>query len=321
MLILGYNFDMQKIIVISPKLNFGDPKLVEALEKKQAIFYEQPPVDLNSVAELFDDDEKTLMIDEVLTKGGFMALNEILPRTKNIKHITNLSARYHEVDLEQMKQLGITYSNNPDTTTESVAELAIMDLFALVRTLPLMQKDTFEFYGEQHLGREVREMSAGILGYGNIGSRVAELCAALKMPVKIWSRTQKSSPYEQVDVARLLKQDAIFITLATGDEAKVVFNDQFYNTLQPHQYIVDVTASDELYDKNRLIEMANNKKIAGYAFEAESSKSTYAQPAGNVLITPHVGWGTRDSYMRLYGNWVSATVAAFNGQPINVVNK
>ena len=133
---------MQKIIVISPKLNFGDPKLVEALEKKQAIFYEQPPVDLNSVAELFDDDEKTLMIDEVLTKGGFMALNEILPRTKNIKHITNLSARYHEVDLEQMKQLGITYSNNPDTTTESVAELAIMDLFALVRNLPLMQKNT-----------------------------------------------------------------------------------------------------------------------------------------------------------------------------------
>jgi len=311
---------MQKIIVISPRASFGDPKLVEELETCGAVFYEQPSVDLSEVAELFDDAEKILMIDEVHTKGGFAALNNALSRFQNVKHITNLSARYHEVDLASMKQLGITYSNNPDTTTESVAELAVMDMFALARNLPLMQKGDFEFYGGQHLGREVSEMSAGILGYGNIGSRVAALCAALKMPVQIWSRTQKSTPYRQVTIAELLGQDVIFITLATGSMSKSLFDDQFFNALHQGQYIIDVTASDELYDKNRLIQMANEGKISGCAVEAESIQSSYVNTTGNVIVTPHAGWGTQDSYKRLYGNWVTTSVAAFHNKPINVVN-
>lgn len=314
-----YNSGMQ-IIVVSPKANFGDPKLIEELEERGAIFYEHPPVNLNAVSELFDETEKVLMIDEVLTKGGFAALNDILPRLKNVKYITNLSARYHEVDIAQMKRLGIMYANTPDTTTESVAELAMMDLFALARNLPLILEGDFEFYGGQHLGREIREMSAGILGYGNVGRRVAELCAAFKMPVKIWSRSEKPSPYHQVEIMELLKQDVCFITLATGDKARALFGDEFFGALQSNQYIVDVTASDSLYDKSRLIQMANDKKIAGYAFEAENASSTYAEATGNVLVTPHVGWGTKDSYKRLYENWVKASMSAFNGQPINVVN-
>lgn len=311
---------MRKIVVISPKANFRDTELVAQLEKLGAIFYEKPPVDLDTVSELFDDDEKILMIDEVLTKGGFQALNAVLPRLRRVTCITNLSARYHEVDLKKMAELGIIYCNNPNATTESVAELAIMDLFALVRNVPLMQRDEFEFYGDQHLGREVSGLSVGIVGYGNIGARIAALCAALGMPVKICSRTEKTSPYAQVGLLQLLDQDVLFISLAADEGAQALFNEDFYGRLRPDQYIVDITATDSLYDKNRLIERVNQGKLAGYAFEAEKPSSVFASVAGNILITPHVGWGTQDSYKRLYGNWVATTISAYNGQPRYVVS-
>lgn len=311
---------MKKIVVVSPKANFADRQMVNELENRSAVFYEQAPVDLSKIRELYDADEKILMLDEILTAGGFKSLNEVAPKFKNVTHITNLSARYHEVDLPLLNKLGIKYSNNPDVTTESVAELAIMDMFALVRNLPLVQKGEVEFYGGRHLGREIKELSAGILGYGSIGGRIAVFCNAFGMPVKIWSRTPKPGAYPQVPISTLLTQDVIFISLAASEDTKSLFTNEFYSTLRDNQYVIDITGTDNLYDKNRLIRMANEKDLAGYAFEAEKDISVFAKLTGNVLITPHVGWGTRDSYKRLYGNWVRATLAAYDGSPLNIIS-
>lgn len=310
-----------KLIVISSKQQFGDPILLHELEKRGAIFYEHFGIDLNNIPELFDNDDKVLAIDEVNTLGGFKSLNEILPKMKNVKYITNLSARYHEFDLNTANKLGITYSNNPDTTSESVAELAIMDLLALVRNLPLIYKPTFEFYGDKHLGREVKELTVGILGYGNIGRRIASMCMGLGMSVKIWSKNKKVSPFPQVELEELIRQDVIFISLPTNNQTKAFFTENFFNSFKANQYIIDTTASDELYDKNLPIQQVNDHKLAGYAFEAENSKSKYIQGTGNVLITPHVGWGTKDSYKRLYENWTKITIAAYENTPINVVTE
>ncbi len=307
-----------KPIIISSKSQFKNPELVQLLEGYGTVFYQDLDFNLNNAVELFDDEEKILAVDEVNIHGGFDAINEVLPKMKNVKYIIGLSARYDNFDIETAKKLKIKYCNNPDTTSESVAELAIMLMMMIVRKYPL--HNASDFYGIDNLGREVSEMSAGVIGYGNIGKRIAGLCNGLGMKVKYWNRSEKRAFYIQVDeLHKILVQDIVFISLQTNDDTKKLFTQDFFESLRPNQFIVDTTASDALYDKSKLISMANKGKIAGFAFEAENKYSKYTHVQGNVVITPHIGWGTEDSYSRLYNGWARTIIAALHDEPINEV--
>lgn len=307
-----------KLIIVSSKAQFKNPELVQLLEGYGAVFYEDFDLNLNTVKELFDDEPKILAIDELNIHGGFDGVNDALPKMKNVKYIIGLSARYEGFDIETAKKLKIKYCNNPDTTSESVAELAIMLMMMITRKYPLHHSG--EFYGSNNLGREVREMSAGVIGYGNIGKRIAGLCNGLGMKVKYWNRSEKRAFYIQVDeLHKILVQDVIFISLQTNEETKKLFTQDFYDSLRPNQFIIDTTASDALYDKSKLISMANKGKIAGFAFEAENKYSKYTPVKGNVVITPHIGWGTEDSYSRLYNGWARTIIAALQDDPVNEI--
>lgn len=309
-----------KIIITSSKDAFRSRDLVGELERKSTVFYEDYGVDLRDIKELNSKDDKILAIDEVRIKGGYSSINKMLTNMKNVKYICGLSARYHEFDLNKAKSLGIKYCNNPDTTTKSVAQLAVMHMFMLIRNYPQTKQDDFSFYGVNNLGREYQALTAGIFGYGNIGSKIADICNKLGMEVKIWSRSEKVSKFQQVGIDDLLDQDVIFIALPTEEGTRKLFDNNFYQNLKKKNYIIDVSASDELYDKNKVIKLANDGKIAGFGFEEEKQNSEYIDFKGNIVSTPHIGWGTEESYFRLYKGWVDTILACSKGAPINVIS-
>lgn len=311
---------MKKIITTTPKNFVKYPNLLRKLNKYPCTFVNGFIDDLSQIKELTDTDEKILMLDELNVKDEFHGVNKYLGKMKNVTCICSLSSRYHELDLKKLTELGIKYCNNPDTTSQSVAELAMMHLLMLIRKQPLYKNSDFDFYGMNNLGRELNALSVGILGYGFIGERIATICSSLGMKVKIWSRSKKESPYKQVEIEELLKQDVIFISVISGVESKKLFNEEFYKSIDKNKYVVDMVADDALYDKNRFIKMCNENKLAGFGFEAENQKSKYMKTIANVSISPHVAWGTVESHRRWIEGWVNCVIAAFNGKPINVVN-
>jgi lactate dehydrogenase-like 2-hydroxyacid dehydrogenase len=311
---------MEKIIATTSKKFIKYPDLIKKLEKRNCIFIGEYINSLEKIKALKSEYEKVLMLDELNVKGNFGAVNEYLEKLNNVKYICGLSSRYHEFDLKKASELGIRYCNNPDTCSQSVAELALMHLLMLVRRQPLFDNDDFEFFGKNNLGRELGSLSVGILGYGNIGKRIADICRSLGMKVIVWSRRKKESNYPQVGIAKLLEQDVVFISLISGKESKSLFNEKFFNSLDNLKYVVDIVGDDSLYDKNRLIKLCNERKLGGFGFEAEGPKSKYINRKGNVSISPHVAWGTEESYKRLMEGWVKTVVAAYNNKPINVVN-
>lgn len=307
-----------KVVVICSKLAFRNAETVAKLEEVGATFYESGFVDLSEVTELFGQEETVLAVDELQIKGGFQSINAMLPKLKSVKYICGLSSRYHELDLAEATNSGIIYCNNPGTTTESVAELALLHLLSITRNIPLHRRADFDFYGINKLGREYNSLSIGILGYGNIGQRIADICDTNGMKVCFWSRSKKQSKYQQTDLLTIIRQDVVMIVLPTTSETKELIGDNLVSKLLPHQYVVDVTASDSLYDKNLIIEMVNNGKLAGFGFEAETPASSYITSEGNVLVTPHVGWGTKESYQNMYSRWVDTIIAANMDHPINI---
>lgn len=308
-----------KIIAITPKQEIKNKELIEKLERLGAIFYENDVVDLLEVNELFDEEDKLLAIDDIRIDGGQVSLNKILPKTKNIKYICSLSSRHHGIELKLLKILNITYCNNPDTTSESVAQLGIMMMFMLIRKQPLTLKNSFDFYGVNSLGRECQQLSVGVLGYGNIESKIARICDALSMSVQIWSRSKKKSKFKQVELEELLSNEIIFMALPDCEETRALFTDNLYKSLHPDQYIVDITANDNLHDKNRLIKMVNNRQLLGFGFEAQAPSSRYIKQTGNIVMTPHIGWATEEGYFRMYKGWVDTILSYLEGKPVNEV--
>lgn len=308
-----------KIIVTSTKSFMKYPDLIEKVEKAGGLIIDKYIESFDEILEVLGKGS-VLMLDELNIKGDFKEVNKNLDKLKNIKYICGVSSRYHELDLNKINELKIKYCNNPDTTSQSVAELALMHLMLLIRKQPLYSKDDFDFFGMNNLGRELSSLTAGILGYGNIGSKIAGLCSSMGLQVKFWSRSKKESEHPQVSIEELLESDVIFISLISGQESKAIFDKSFYNSLNSRKYIVDIVGDDSLYDKNILINMCNRGEMAGFGFEAESPTSKYEKISGNVSISPHVAWGTEESYRRLIEGWVKTTFAAFEGRPINVVS-
>lgn len=307
-----------KVVVVSPKSSFRSDLLLSKLEELGAVFYEKSGIDLGEIPELFANEDVVLAIDELQVKGGFETLNSYLPKFKNVKYICGLSSRYHEVDIDEAVARGIVCSNNPGVTTESVAELAFTLMLAITRNLPLHTRSDFDFYGINSLGREYKSLTVGVVGYGNIGGRIAQICDTNGMKVSFWSRNKKHTKYQQEDISTVFRNDVVVIALPTTAETKMLIDKSLLDTLLPHQYVVDITASDELYDKNIIIDMVNRGKIAGFGFEAETAGSTYINSMGNVLITPHVGWGTKESYHNMYRGWVDSITNASKNMPINI---
>lgn len=308
-----------QIIIISPKSAFKKKKILNRLKKLGTVFYEQNMLDLQDIKELYNKEEKILGLDEVRVRGGYKAINNFLEKFNNVKFVCGISSRYNEFNLEKAKKLDIAFCNNPDTTSQSVAELAIMHMFMLIRNQPLTVKRSFHFYGVNNPGREVKSLTAGILGYGNIGSKIAYICDKLGMEVKFWSRKEKSSKFQQVSMKQLLKQDVIFICLPTEKGTKKIFDNNFFNNLNKDQFIIDTSASDALYDKNKLIKKVNKKKLLGFGFEAELPTSKYLESEGNITTTPHIGFITKESYDRWYKGWVETILSCYKGNPINKV--
>lgn len=68
------------------------------------------------------------------------------------------------------------------------------------------------------------------------------------------------------------------------------------------------------------IQLVKEGMLAGFGFEAESPQSKYVDTKdANISISPHVGWGTQESYRKLYEDWTNTILAAANGKPINIV--
>lgn len=311
---------MLKILATTTKQFIKYPDLTKKLQSIGCIFVSKFIDNLDEIPELKDNDDKILMLDELNIKDDFKAVNNYLTKMVNVKYICDISSRYHEFDIEKARKLGITYCNNPNTTSQSVAELALMHLMCLVRNQPMYKNKDFDFFGINNLGRELSALSVGILGYGYIGTKIAEICNSLKMKVKVWSRSQKDAKFLQVVPNDIFGCDVIFISVISGEESKSILGSKFINSLNSDKYVIDIVGDDSLYDKNVLIKMVNDGKLAGFGFEAEKPTSKYIETKGNVSISLHTGWGTEESDRRLKESWVNTVVAAYNGKPINIVN-
>ena len=260
---------------------------------------------------------------------------EVFEACPNLKYVGLFATGYNNVDTEAAKDHGAAVCNVPGYSTGAVAQhtfAMILEFYnktaeytSLVARGGWVNYKLFTYFGIPTCELEGRTL--GIIGYGAIGRRTAEIARAFGMNTVTHTR----SPQKVTDgtpclsLEELLKISDI-VTLhcpLTADNAKMI-NKQTLALMKPRAILIN-TARGGLVDEFDLAEALRNGTIAGAGIDTLTFEPMREDcpllKAPNCLITPHVAWAPIETRERLL-ELVAANLKAWrDGSPINVVNK
>ena len=308
-----------KLYITYTRNSFTDNQLQQLSSIGEVIFLEDL-FDLDKAPYLNNDDEKILMIDPDWYNWDVNANH--LGKIKNLKGICLSTTAFDWIDLKYCKDNNIVVCNIPKYSTDSVAEYAIFLMMCLAKKYPIQAKTDFKMdYSKYMLNTEIRNKTAGIIGLGTIGTKIANLCNALGMNVIYWNRSEKDSKYEKVDIETIfIKADFIFPTFATNDDTKKLVTDELINTMNGNALINVINNPRELYNHDLLINRAEKGEIS-YAFELYGNEKKMYDYKGNIMATAPYAFYTTEAIDRLVAIWCENIVDLADGNPQNVVNK
>lgn len=311
-----------KVLILDSKssqkelIHYANKEIEELKTKTEVIMYDSYKPDFSDIEELYDNDEKIVLFNQYAMDEGFENLSKHMDTFVNVKYILTPYSSYAGLDLDKVNELGIKYKNNAGANAKAVSQYAIAAMFSLLRKFPIFAKQEEESDGSI-LGEEIESKTAGIIGMGNVGIDLLEILNNLGIETKYYNRTDKNLNSEKVDIDEIFEQDLVFITIATNDETIELLKN-IDKKIKRNNYIIDVSAHDELYDKEKVVEMLNNDEFKGYALESTELKSTSDK---NFLKTPHVAWCTIEAEQKTYRNYICNAISILDGEELKFVSK
>jgi glycerate dehydrogenase len=283
--------------------------------------------------------------DQVIARaaGAVIALTnktvitaDMIAAVPTLRFISVLATGYNVVDIAAARQRGIPVSNVPEYGSAAVAQLTMALLLELchrtgdharaVADGAWTRAPDFCFWLTPPI--ELTGLSLGIVGFGRIGRRVAELAHAFGMRVIAASATRRDAPdygdFAWRSIPELFAEsDVISLHCAlTADNAQFVDRDLLAR-VKPTAFLLN-TARGGLIDEGALAEALAGGRLAGAAVDVLSieppRRDNPLVGAPNCIITPHIAWASLRSRRALMATTVSNVRAFLAGQPINVVN-
>lgn len=265
--------------------------------------------------------------------GMIIFLNHIgeavLSQLPKLKVIARHGVGYDNVDLAASAKHGVWVTNTPNANAATVAETTLAEIFDLSKNLTKISMEMREgnsTYSQSHLGFDLAGKTLGIIGYGHIGQQVAKKASALDMEILIYNRSQKQSPYGKfVDLTTLLKTaDVVTLHLAANPKTRHIIGAEQLAMMKPSSVLVNLSRGS-LVDTDALIAALTSHQLAGAAldvFEEEPlPMSSKLFQFDNVLLTPHIGSSTVESFSRMAVDAASEVVRVLDGEkpkwPVN----
>ena len=276
--------------------------------------------------------------DEVLSRAkdaDILVINKIvldramLSACKKLKLITILATGYNVVDIDAARELGITVCNVPYYSTNSVAQLTFAFILEFANKLSLHTQSVArgdwqncaDFAYTLDTLHELYGKTLGIIGYGSIGRKVAQIGKAFGMNILVSTRTPVDGCVSKEEVF----ENADFITLhcPLNEGSKLMINEQSLSLFKPTAYLIN-TARGGLIDENALANALNQGKIAGAGLDVLTCEPPKADNplihAKNCIITPHMAWASVEARVRLLHATEDNVRAFLQNSPINKVN-
>ncbi len=257
--------------------------------------------------------------------GGFEKAKEtlttIMESLPDLKGICLSTTSFGWVDLEYCKKRNLPVSNVPGYSRESVAEHTLALLLCLAKRIIITDRKTQRGQYKLEKGFELKGKTLGIIGLGNIGSRVAELGKCLGMRVIAYNRSPKSpkSGVEMKSFDDVLEQSNAISLHTTHEPTNVKIIGKKQIAKMKNGVIIVNTVDRELVDEQAMAEAIKSGKVYGYAYEAEDLENTPLAQLENAVGIKGFGWYTKEALENLYQIWVNNIERVAKGKLQNLV--
>jgi glycerate dehydrogenase len=289
--------------------------------------------------EIYDRTPEPLILErasgaEVLLTNKTPLDKTTLSSLSRLRYIGVLATGYNVVDVEEAKKRNITVTNVPAYSTLSVAQMVfahilefchhVQDHSTAVRSGAWSKSKDFCFWN-----RPLTELSGktlGIIGFGRIGQKVAEVAKTFDMKVAVYSRSKKLTGEGNViwtDLDELLRiSDFISLHCPLTEETKGMINKESLGKMKKTAILINTSRGGLVIDRD-LADALNGGIIAGAGLDVLSveppEKDNPLLTAKNCIITPHIAWATIEARTRLMDIAVDNLIAFLEGKPVNTV--
>ena len=272
---------------------------------------------------------------EIVMTNKALLPAETIAKLPQLQYIGVLATGVNIVDLAAARERGIIVTNVPGYGTDSICQMVFALLLEmtqqvghhaqLVREGAWSRSVDFSFHDRPLL--ELAGKTLGIVGFGQVGRRIARVALAFGMQVLV--QTAHPENYREVkevqfvDIEQLFSEsDVISLNCPLTDETKNLVNTARLARVKQGALLIN-TARGPLVDEAAVIEALSEGYLGGYAADVLSSEPPAADnpllTATNTFITPHIAWATTEARQRLLTTAVANLRAFQVGAPQNRV--
>jgi phosphoglycerate dehydrogenase-like enzyme len=324
--------DPSRVVIATPIL--GAPLSRELLARIET-------VDGTSVARIAADgrihgdaDESVFADAEILLLGAVPAsvLDHIVRRSPKLRWIHSASAGVDRIATPAVRERGLTVTNARGVFSRPIAEYVVMMSLAISRRLPQLLELQRERTWQPLRGRELSELTIGIVGYGSIGEEVARLLepfgcrilATRRHPERESSKTSvEPMGLDRLDEL-LSASDIVVVAAPLTDETAGLIGAEQLTRMREDAWLINI-ARGRLLDELALRRALEAGWIGGAVLDVFSEEPLppdsplYGTP--NVVITPHTSWASDRVIERTVDLFVDNLRRDVAGEPLrNIVD-
>lgn len=251
----------------------------------------------------------------------------LLRRLPRLRLIVTAGMGNRAIDIGAARDLGITVCGTRSRGA-ATAELTWGLILALTRQIPQENAAIRAGRWQTTVGVELRHRVLGIIGLGNLGSYVARIGQAFGMDVIAWS--QNLTPERAAEVGAelvtkdelLSRADIVSVHLVLSERTRGLIGERELRLMKPGAYLVN-TSRGPIVDEQALAAVLRERRIAGAGidvFDVEPLPPEHPfRDLDNLIMTPHIGYVTRETYELWYRDAVEDIQAFVAGQPVRVI--
>lgn len=252
---------------------------------------------------------------------------EVLARLPHLRLVVTTGRRNPSIDTAAAAEAGITVCGT-DSLATAPAELTWALVLGLSRHVVLEAEAMRTGGWQTTVGRDLAGHTLGLLGLGRIGSQVAAVGRAFGMHVVAWSRSltperaeaagARSVPFDEL----LSSSDVVSVHLPLADGTRGLLGERELSLMRPDALLVN-TSRGPIVDEAALLAALERGHLGGVGLDVFDEEPLPAdhplRTAPRTLLTPHLGYVTRDVYATFFAGVVEDVTAYLDGVPIRLL--
>jgi phosphoglycerate dehydrogenase-like enzyme len=281
--------------------------------------YQQTVINLKQKHEIvyaFDSEEDELKkqikdCEAVIFRSGINLSAAVMEGTSKLQLIIRAGSGFDNVDLDYIRKKGLKFVRIPKPGAKAVSEMAFGLMLGLARSIPQTDRDLHQGHWTKNevIGYLLTQKTLGIVGTGNIGSRVGMLGSALGMKVlgclkrpTTERRRKLNMQYgiQLVDFNDVISSaDFVSIHVPLDESTRHLFDSSVFSNMKPGSFLINLSRGSVVDEHALCRALVKDKILRGAALDVHEreGEGQISVLAGlpNVILTPHIGAQTIDS--------------------------